>query len=90
MKEFNLDGIDLSSEGAAAEILSRQADNIAGLKLKNTDLIAREASAKSDFEASQLETEQEKHNAAKALAEKDGSIAVLHIVVRSTSGSSNN
>jgi hypothetical protein len=75
MKEFNLDGIDLSSEGAAAEIMSRHNDNVSGLKLKNTDLIDREKAAKltTDEMAIRLATQEEEQKV--LLAEKDGTVA---------------
>lgn len=82
MKEFNLDGIDLSSEGAAAEIMSRHTDNITGLKNKNADLITRESDAKSNLDAYKIEAEKEKHEAAKALAEKNGSIEDYKIALQ--------
>lgn len=48
--------------------------DILGLKNKNNDLIARESDAKSSLDAYKVEAEKEKHEAAKALAEKNGSI----------------
>ena len=48
--------------------------DILGLKNKNADLITRESEAKSNLETYKVEAEKEKHETAKALAEKNGSI----------------
>ena len=48
--------------------------DVLGLKNKNTDLISRESDAKSSLDTYKIEAEREKHEAAKSLAEKNGSI----------------
>ena len=82
MKEFNLDGIDLSSDGAAAEIISRHAENVTGLKNKNAELITRDSDSKTNLETYKVEAEREKHEAAKALAEKNGNIEDYKIALQ--------
>ncbi len=71
--------MDFTKYGLEGEQLAQaQKDydaDVLGLKNKNTELIDREKVAKSDLEASKLETEQAKHDSAKELAEKNGSIA---------------
>lgn len=71
--------MDFTKYGLEGEQLAQaQADytaDVNGLKAKNSDLIEREKVAKGELESSKLETEQYKHDQAKALAEKDGSIA---------------
>lgn len=73
--EFNLDGIDLTSDTASADIIARVAAHVLGLKNKNNDLLGREIALKADIEQSKLDTEQEKHNLAKELATEKGSVA---------------
>ena len=73
--EFNLDGIDLTSDTASTEIIARVDAHVLGLKNKNTDLIKRESDAKAELEQSKLDTEQLKHDAAKELATEKGSVA---------------
>ena len=72
--EFNLDGIDLTSDTAKADILASVAKHVLGLKNKNADLIKREADAKDSLDEYKIDAEKEKHTAAKELAEKNGSI----------------
>ena len=77
--------MNFTDYGLDEEIASKlQADydaDITGLKNKNAELIDREKLAKGDLEASKLDIEQGKHDAAKALAEKDGSIADYKIAL---------
>ena len=65
---------ELSDELRATLQKDYNAD-VAGLKSKNNDLIDREKAAKLELDQYKLDAEQEKHTAAKELAEKNGSIA---------------
>ena len=64
---------ELSDELRATLDKDYQAD-ILGLKAKNAELIEREKQVKVEHEALRTTAEKEKHDAAKALAEKNGSI----------------
>ena len=64
-----------------AQAQSDYAADVSGLKAKNSDLIEREKVAKGELESSKLETEQSKHDQAKALAEAEGSIADYKIAL---------
>ena len=71
---MNFDNYELSDELRATLKKDYDAD-VLGLKNKNTDLIAREATAKSDLEQSRVDAEQLKHDTAKELATEKGSVA---------------
>lgn len=82
MIEFNLEGVDLSSEGAAAEIISRVGAHVLGLKNNRDKFKGELDTAKLEYESFRVAAETEKHDAAKALAEKSGSIEDYKIALQ--------
>lgn len=74
--------MDLSGYGLDEETVKKLSSDIAahvesevsGLKAKNNELIDREKSAKTKLEELEIKGEQDKHDAAKALADKEGNL----------------
>jgi hypothetical protein len=64
-----------------AQAQSDYTADVLGLKSKNSDLIQREKDVKGELESSKIAAEQAKHDQAKSLAEKDGSIADYKIAL---------
>jgi hypothetical protein len=79
--EFNLEGIDLTSDTASTEIIARVDAHVLGLKNKNNDLIKRESDAKESVEKLTLEIATTEENNKVALAEKDNDVAKYKLAV---------
>ena len=79
--EFNLDGIDLTSDTAQADIIARVAAHVLGLKNKNIDLIDRERLAKENVETMTIQIATAEEDNKVALAEKDNDVTKYKLAV---------
>ena len=79
--EFNLEGIDLTSDTAEKDIIARVERHVLGLKNKRDDLIQRERLAKEKVESLTVEIATIEEDKKVALAEKDNDVAKYKLAV---------